>query len=383
MKDGIWAKRILSCLVCAALVVVCIFCLKKTKPGNVLTTGEINVVKDENFGGIYIGLTIEEFNELGFSFGDSVDISFDNGITLEQVPYYSGYYSPVGDLLLCGYPGYPHAVIARNYGDSTWDEFAITPETHVTVTLHERAAYIGRQEALNLRYSNDENDFASEEIFANYRELKGGKLRQGCIYRSASPCDDQYHRAACADHLAKDSGIGFVINLSDSYEEYQSLREESDADSDYYDELCQENKILFLNLNANYRSDEFAQILSKALYDMAMQDGSCLIHCVEGKDRAGFVCALILSLADASADEIETDYLITFANYYGITKEKKPKQYEAVKENVDDFLYFLCGAEKGSSLEAADLKKGAIDYLKRGGLTDEQIKAVETYLSQE
>ena len=47
MKDGIWAKRILSCLVCAALVVVCIFCLKKTKPGNVLTTGEINVVKDE------------------------------------------------------------------------------------------------------------------------------------------------------------------------------------------------------------------------------------------------------------------------------------------------------------------------------------------------
>jgi S-adenosylmethionine hydrolase len=71
------------------------------------STGEIGVVYDEEFGNIYIDLSIEEFNDLGFAFGDSVDIRFDNGVTLEDIPYYSGYYTPVGELLACGYQAIP------------------------------------------------------------------------------------------------------------------------------------------------------------------------------------------------------------------------------------------------------------------------------------
>ena len=53
---------------------------------------------------------------------------------------------------------------------------------------------------------------------------------------------------------------------------------------------------------------------------MTEHSGPCLIHCVEGKDRTGFVCALMLALAGASAQEIIDDYMITYYNYYGITK---------------------------------------------------------------
>ena len=41
-----------------------------------ISTGEIGVVKDEEFGNVYIDLLIDGFNALGFKFGDSVDIIF-------------------------------------------------------------------------------------------------------------------------------------------------------------------------------------------------------------------------------------------------------------------------------------------------------------------
>lgn len=85
-------------LVLAAVLIISVFagCVKKEAA---LTTGEIGVVKDEEFGNVYIELTIDEFNELGFTFDDSVDIAFDNGKTYEDIPYYSGYYVPVGEML--------------------------------------------------------------------------------------------------------------------------------------------------------------------------------------------------------------------------------------------------------------------------------------------
>lgn len=36
------------------------------------------------FGGPYINITIDDFNALGFSYGDSVDISFSNGYLTEN-----------------------------------------------------------------------------------------------------------------------------------------------------------------------------------------------------------------------------------------------------------------------------------------------------------
>ena len=57
--------------------------------------------------------------------------------------------------------------------------------------------------------------------------------------------------------------------------------------------------------------------------------------------------------------------MITYDNYYKVTKEKDPEKYEAILGNVYDFLYCLCGAE---------------NYLRRGGLSDAQIEKIEAYL---
>lgn len=346
-----------------------------------LTTGQIGVVKDEEFGNVYIELTIDEFNALGFAFGDSVDISFDNSKSYEDIPYYSGYYVPVGEMLACGYPGYPHVVIARNYGASTWEEFGMTEDSKVTVTLNEKGKYIAVQELYALDYSDIREQYESDAMFANFREVQGGNLKKGGFYRSASPCDNRHKRAAFANRFAEEYGVRFALNLSDNEEKYKAHTEAEDFVSEYYDSLYKEGNVLLLAMNANYRSDAFAKTISEAFAEMAAHEGPCLIHCVEGKDRTGFVCALLLALADASAQEIVDDYMITYLNYYGITEKSMPDKYEAVKGNADDFLYCLCGAEKGTDINTLDLKKGGEDYLRRGGLSDEQIALIEEYIA--
>lgn len=178
---------------------------------------------------------------------------------------------------------------------------------------------------------------------------------------------------------AEEHGIRFVINLSDNEQKYAAYTQAPDLDSAYYDSLYREGNVLLLALNANYRSDAFAAAVSDALLTMTEHDGPCLIHCVEGKDRTGFVCALILALAGASAREIIDDYMITFYNYYGITEEDAPERCAAVRGNVDDFLYFLSGTQSGTPFESMDLKAGGEEYLRRGGLDEEQIAKIEAY----
>ena len=345
-----------------------------------VTTGETGVIKDEEFGNTYIDLTIEEFNSMGFTFGDSVDVSFSNGLKLSDIPYYSGYYVPVGSLLLCGYQGYPHVSIARNYGNGTWEEFSMDDSVRVTVDLREKGKYLSVQEFNAITYSDFRNEYESDEQFANFREVTGGKLRKKGFYRSASPCDNQHNRAPYANRIAEEHDIDFVINLSDNELRYASYVSDPGFNSRYYHSLYRKGKVLLLALTANYRSDIFCEKVSEAFLTMTENGGPCLIHCVEGKDRTGFVVALLLALADASPEEIIDDYMMTYDNYFGITKEGDPEKYEAIKANVLDFFYCMCEAESGTDTSLLDIKKGAESYLKRGGLSDEEIKRIEDYL---
>ncbi|MBQ6381182.1 MAG: tyrosine-protein phosphatase [Clostridia bacterium] len=349
-----------------------------------VTTGEVGVIQERKSQNIYIGgWSVEQFNALGFAYGDSLNICFDNGKTIEDIPYYSGYYTPVGGLLACGNEGSPHVVIVRNCGASTWEEFGLTNASKVTVTLAEKGKYQHRQALFAAGYSDKREDYDSDSAFANFRAVKGGKLQENAFYRSASPCDNTRCRAAYADKFVGQAGIRFVLNFSDNAQKYQAHTARADFQSPHYDALYREGNVLLLAADVNYREDVFAKKLSKGFLAMTEREKPVLIHCVEGKDRTGFACALLLALAGASAQEIADDYMLTFKNYYGITQQKNPEQYEAVLENVYDFFDCLCGAEKGTMPEASALKTGAENYLRRGGLSQAHIAAIEGYLAGE
>ena len=86
-----------------------------------ITTGEIEAIHEPKFGGSYLDITIDEFNNLGFEYGDSVDVTFSNGYKLSDIPYYNGYYTKTNDPLVVAYPGYPYVYVCVNNGEPLWE----------------------------------------------------------------------------------------------------------------------------------------------------------------------------------------------------------------------------------------------------------------------
>lgn len=76
-------------------------------------------------------------------------------------------------------------------------------------------------------------------------------------------------------------------------------------------------------------------------------------------------------------DEMLADYMVTYDNYYGIAKESDPDKYAAIASTkFDDMARFLAHADSNADLTSADYVKAARDYLRGGGMTDEQIDAL-------
>ena len=346
-----------------------------------ITTGEIGVIEDTDLGSVYMNLSIEEFESYGFTPGDSINIAFDNGFTLTDIPYYDGYYTRAGEALACSYPGYEYVAIARTQGNSVWVESGSNADTKIIVTLNEKGKYLATQEAFSLVYSNERDDFESNEIFSNFRALAGGNLKDNLFFRSASPIDDTNNRAECTCNLLEQSGIEYVMNLADSAEEIEEFKSAQTCDTSYYENMISDGKVFLLNLMADYKADEYKTKVAASLKAVCEKKGTCLIHCLEGKDRTGFVCALILALADATNDEIIDDYMITYENYYGVTLEKAPESYAVIKSvKAEDYLYYLAGIDESESLDGISFVSGAENYLKEGGLNDEDIAMIKNVI---
>lgn len=281
-------------------------------------------------GGIFIETSIDDFNSLGYEYGDSLNFDFSNGKKLQDVPYYNGYYSKVGFPLLVSYPGAKNPKIAIGFGPDLWVILGIKEDDFVTVSLNEKGKYKDIQEARNLHYSHDRNAYSSDEEFANFRAVNIGKFKRNFVYRSASPYDNKYKRAACVDRLIKNAGIKSILNLADSNKRIQTFISESDFNSPYFLNLYENKCVIPCNLHMNFYSDEFRKKLISGFVSMTKHEGPYLIHCLEGKDRTGFAFILLSMLAGASYDEIENDYMQTYKNYYGLTRENDSKKYNVI-----------------------------------------------------
>lgn len=253
-----------------------------------------------------------------------------------------------------------------------------------TVTLHEKQKYATVQKALDATYTNNRSDYASDEVFANFRPMKGGNLAEGVMYRSASPIDNQNNRAPYAADLAQKCGVQFILDLADTNEEIQGYYQNADYDITWHKSLYDAGNVAALNLNANYRGGQYAYRLAAGLREIILHKGPYLIHCTEGKDRTGFVCAFLEALCGASYDEMRDDYMITYDNYYGINEKDDKARYDAVVDvKFDDIARCIAGVPTYGSLDGADYAAGARKYLTDVGMTEWEInKLIERLTSK-
>ena len=379
-------KRIAAGMIaCLALV----SCAKEVPAEKPLSVEGLSVQHEQEFGGVYIEIAIDEFNALGFEYGDSVDVVFSSGYTLEDIPYYNGYYVDVGQPLLIAYPGYDYIKAAVNYGEDLWDTAELkavrqeniwikaTLDEHSTasIILREHGKYADIQEARDISYTDFRTDYPSDEAFANFRSICMGNIREGVLYRSASPCDNQHKRAPYVDRLIEEAQVRCILNLADNEVKIERYIQADDFDSPYFLSLYEADHVIPLALNMNWLSDDFAAKIAQGFIAMSETEGPYLIHCTEGKDRTGFVCMLVEALAGAEYREIADDYMLTYANYYRITEASEPAKYRTILEkNLDAMLRYVIGDENADPA-AVDLSAGARDYLRRAGMSDEQIDA--------
>lgn len=340
------------------------------------------VLRETKFHAAELSLTKEQFESRGFCLGDSLDIAFSNGYSVTDVPYHDGYYVKDGAPVVVAYPGEEHVIITCN-NHGIWSAAGLKEKDTVTIRLHEAKKYSDIQEALAQKYSNNISDYKTAEQYCNFRELTGGSLKKGAFFRGVTPIDNSRGRASRTDDLLEEHGIAFLLNLADSAEEMEEYLNHKDFQSPYAAELFKSGKSVNLDLSVAYRSEDYKTKLASGLREMLHAEYPVYIHCLEGKDRTGFVCMLLEALAGASYEEMRADYMKTYENYYSVTSENTPEKYNAIVSLYFDS--FLSALQETTAPEesAGNYVKEASDYLLSAGMTREEIEQLREFLTQD
>ena len=340
------------------------------------------ITENTIFGSATVLISINDFNDLGFCLGDSCDVTFSNGFSLADVPYYNGYYVKNGEAVIVAYPSDEYiSVTFNNVG--IWDNAFLSEDDTVTITLNESNKYIATQEALGQSYSLDRVDYSSNEEFSNFRVLKGGNLKDNLIYRGASPVDNSRNRAKITDSLLLENDIECIIDLADTELTLNSYFEKEDFASEYTQNIYDNDKMILLGMGSSYSSIQYAQKVVEGFKFMLNNQGPYYVHCMEGKDRTGFVCFLIEALAGATYQEMKEDYMTTYYNYYKISSTKTPEKYEAVVSlYFDSFVECLHGTNDTDKYETLSLVDDAKEYLSLAGMSQEDIQSFITLISK-
>ena len=371
-------RRILISSIVSLIIFLIIILIMRFQ--NRVIIKDYNILHDEKFGGVFADISIDEFNDKGFVFGDSVDVEFSNGNKLSDIPYYNGYYVQYGEPQVVGYPGYEYIKICLNYGEDLWEKYKLSTEDKVTIKLHKPEKYLNIQEARDIEYSDIQGDQSDIE-FANFRSVKTKNMKENVLYRSASPVDNQHKRASVTDKLIKDVGIKYIVNLSDSDEDLVKHINKEDFNSPYFLSLYEENKIVALSMSMRFEETSFSNSLIKGLEKMANNDGPYLVHCVEGKDRTGFVIMVLEALGGATYQEMVDDYMETYKNYYGITLESDKIKYNTIKElNIDFMLRYITGSDENTDLNKIDYEAKTREFLLSKGISENNLEILKEKL---
>ena len=361
---------------CIAIIIVCMMAMQlvSCKPNNSSANKakpvQASVIKIEKYGHAVLDITTANFIAAGYDLGDIVCVSF--GAYEYTMPFYDGYYSNPKNLMLRGSSLEDYIAVCINYGDFSSEKNINVGDT-ARITMSKKAGMRDIQELYSLQYSNNPNDYSDTETFANFRAITVGRIKNGKLYRIASPINNQNGRAPFASNFIDSVGIKSVLNLADSNEDVEKYLANIDGYLAYYRNLYEKGNVIAVDLSGNFYSEEFASSIAEGLTFLAKKEPPYCIHCTEGKDRTGYVAMLLEMLTGATLDEIINDYMLSFYNYYGIDKEREPQRYQAVLDvNLMEMLRHVTG-DSIEKLRQIDLEVAATSYLIAAGMTQENI----------
>lgn len=360
-----------------------LFGLNSCNSNNKPNLTNYSISHDTKYDAVQINISIDDFNNLGFSFGDSCNISFSNGYNLQDVPYFNGYYVKNGYPVIVGYPSNDYVIFTLN-NVGVWTSVGLDESYTVNIDLNTKGKYLSTQQALSQSYSLLRSEYSSDEEFSNFRSLSCGNLKENLVYRGASPVDNSRKRAKITDDLLNKNNIKCIIDLADSQDNMESYIKQDDFESTYTKSLYKQNKIVLLSMSSAYGSDVYKQKVATGFKFTLNNDGPYYIHCMEGKDRTGFVCTLLEALLGANYDQMCEDYMLTYKNYFKISKESTPEKYNSIVDlYFNSFMETIYGTDDVEELKKEDnFISSAKNYLQEGGMTLEEINNLIIKLSK-
>lgn len=357
-------------------------CLLLLSAGAMATTDELTgaVAEVDKYGNLSLDITSEALTDAGWAPGDVLTVTV-GGVDL-SAPLGTAYSDvDTGSVVVRTKLTEGEAIIVAVNMGSFAETYGVAAGDPITLTLAEPAGYLDEYNVRQLaQYRTYERaDYESDAVYANFRPVTAGEIGEGILYRSSSPANNELNRAAYADALAGEAGIQTVINLSDSEEVLEGYFAEEGFACEYYKGLYDAGHVILLDMGVDFSTADFQAKLAEGLRFLTESPAPYLIHCNEGKDRAGFVSLVLEALMGATEEEITTDYMDSYVNYYHV--EPSSEQYEKVAEsNARGMLRDIAGLEKGADLAGADLAAAAKAYLQGIGLTAEEIGALEAAL---
>ena len=356
---------------------------------------EADVTEIQKYGNLVLSVTGSELLEAGYTYGDVVTVTI-NG-TSYDMPVGSNFSDVDQGSMICRVVIKPDLnedmiILAINMGDlATASGIAtkekteedpgyiwhlnegVTEPIRVSITMKEQGGYYDQYVIHQLVRSENREDYPnlSDEEFANFRAITTTGIGTGKLYRSSSPVNPEINRNLTADQAASAAGVKTFINLADNEE---VMRGYEGFDTSYYSTQA----IIPLNLGVDFMAEEFRAGLAEGLRFIVANEGPYLVHCTEGKDRAGFVSAVLECLMGASADEVIADYMVTFFNYYNV--QPGTEQYDIIANS--NICKSLAAAFDIANIREADLQTEAEAYLLEIGLSADEIAKIRINLGK-
>ena len=347
-------------------------------------TGTTSANQIEKYGNVRLDIESSDFLDAGYEYGDVLNVSF-----LDQkleAPFCNGFFVDIGKPVVLVRDGY--IAIAINKGDFattygiavkniasdnsvTWSQAEGVPFPVVfTISMNTPGGYYEELQIRQMSYTNEREDYSelSDEQFANFREVTTTGIGKSRLYRSASPINPRFNRNTYADAAIKNAGVTVIMNLAD---DETAAKEYEGYDDSYYSK----QKYTALNMALDFTQDDFKNKFAKGLRFFIDNPGVYHVHCTEGKDRAGTVCAILECLMGAGYDELVADYMVSFYNYYGV--KKGDEKYDYIVKDFETNLNNIFGIP---DLKKADLQAVATEYMKSIGLSDSEINALKANL---
>ena len=331
-------------------------------------------------------LLLRDLENAGIECGDIVEVSFlDRAIEMPVVREFSE--AATGDMLIrikddavelaTDMGSFALETIAdkSNFEDGSfaWTyRKGIEGPVAFRITLRTKGGLFAEgADQIRLAYTDERSDYPdlSDEEFANFRVIATTGMGENVLYRTSSPINPEHKRSSYADAALREAGVAAIMNLADSRVIAEGF--EGYAES-YYSTV----PYIALQMGMSFDTDDFRSRLAEGLRFFAENEGPYAIHCNEGKDRTGVVAALLECFMGATYDEVKSDYMATFYNFYGI-KPGDGQYHEIVENNIVKTLQILFDTD---DLQDADLSGKAAEYFAKIGLSDSEMEKLRANL---